>query len=78
MQADRQALGVLRLLCTAKQENYEIIYRNERINKQYEDVIKPMFAEIYYKLLDDLKNKDENSIIYKHHIAFMDKELKYK
>lgn len=64
-------------LKTAKQENYEIIYRNERINKQYEDVIKPMFAEIYYKLLDELKNKDENSIIYKHHITFMDKELKY-
>ena len=61
----------------AKQENYEIIYRNKRIDKQYEDIIKPMFAEIYYKLLDDLNKKDENSIIFKHHINFMKNELKY-
>lgn len=36
-----------------------------------------MFAEIYFKLLDDLNKKDENSIIYRHHINFMKNELKY-
>ncbi len=55
-------------LSTAKKENNDVIYRDKKINSQYNDIIKPMFADLYYKLLNDISNKNENSIIYKHHI----------
>ena len=55
-------------LSTAKKENYEVIYNNDVMNQQYEEIIKPMFEELYYKLLDDVKRNDTDSIIFKHHI----------
>lgn len=55
-------------LSTAKKENYEVIYKNDAMNKQYDEIIKPMFEELYYKLLDDVKRNDDDSIIFKHHI----------
>lgn len=36
-------------LKTAKKENYEYIYKNEKIVGQYNEIIKPMFNELYYK-----------------------------
>jgi len=64
-------------LKTAKQENYEVIYNNPQISSKYNDIIKPMFKNLYYKLLEDVKSKDYNSLIYKHHILFIEKNLKY-
>ena len=61
----------------AKQENYEVIYNNPQISNKYNDIIKPMFEKIYYKLLEDVKNEDYNSLIYKHHISFIGKNVKY-
>lgn len=55
-------------LSTAKKENYDVIYKNKNINDQYNDIIKPMFEDVYYRLLDDINSKNEDSIIYKHHI----------
>lgn len=55
-------------LSTAKKENYEVIYNNDVTNQQFDEIIKPMFEELYYKLLDDVKINDTYSIIYKHHI----------
>ena len=55
-------------LSTAKKENYEVIYNNDVMNQQYEDIIKPMFEELYYKLLGDVNINDTDSIIFKHHI----------
>ncbi|MCI7264229.1 MAG: HD domain-containing protein [Eubacterium coprostanoligenes] len=55
-------------LSTAKKENYEVIYNNDVMNQQYEEIIKPMFEELYYKLLDDVNINDTDSIIFKHHI----------
>lgn len=55
-------------LSTAKKENYEVIYNNDVTNQQFDEIIKPMFEELYYKLLDDVKRNDTDSIIYKHHI----------
>ena len=40
----------------AKEENYSVIYKNEQINRQYNEIIGPMFAELYYKLLDEVKS----------------------
>lgn len=55
-------------LSIAKKENSNVIYKNQNIMNQYDDIIKPMFENMYYKLLDDVNKKYENSIIYKHHI----------
>ena len=55
-------------LSAIKQENAEHIYRNKNEEKQLNDTVKPMFREVYYKLLDDLRRRDTSSVIYKHHI----------
>ena len=54
-----------------KKENYEKIYYNEGVEKTYEESIRPMFHEMYEKLLSDMKRGDKNSIIYKHHVDFV-------
>lgn len=64
-------------LKTAKQENNKYIYRNPDVDKMYEERIKPMFEELYYKLLADVRNTDESSVIYKHHIAFVESNLRF-
>ncbi len=61
----------------AKEENYSVIYKNEQINRQYNEIIGPMFAELYYKLLDEVKSGSEGSIIYRHHIKFIVEAQKY-
>lgn len=61
----------------AKEENYEVIYNNATISKQYDEIIKPMFVEIYDALLDDVKKKNTDSVIFKHHIDFIYNSLKY-
>lgn len=64
-------------LKTAKDENYKVIYKNDEVNLKYEEIIKPMFKDVYYALLDQLMEKDETSIIYKHHMKFISNTLKY-
>lgn len=54
----------------AKKENYQVIYHSDAVSKKYE-VIGRMFDEMYYKLLDDLRSKDPNTIIYRHHIKYV-------
>lgn len=54
-----------------KKENYEKIYLNEAVDQVYEQNVRPMFHEMYEKLLTDLKQGDRNSIIYRHHIDFV-------
>ncbi len=55
-------------LKTAKRENYQHIYFNEKVQEMFEDTIKPMFSEMFAKLCDDVENERKDSIIYKHHI----------
>lgn len=62
----------------AKKENNDIIYKNPEINTLYDDIIKPMFEELYYRLLSDLKKGDENSLIYRHHISSVLSDFKYR
>ncbi len=54
-----------------KKENYEKIYYNKEVEKTYKDSIRPMFHEMYDKLLDDLKNDKKDSVIFSHHIEFV-------
>lgn len=64
-------------LKNAKSENYEVIYKNEAINKQYDEIIRPMFEEMYEVLLDEIKKQKKDSYIYKHHVQFIANSVKY-
>lgn len=64
-------------LKTAKSENYKYIYFNPKVECVYDEEIKPMFVELYNKLLDDVQNKNTDSFIYRHHIDFIKEAQKY-
>ncbi len=55
----------------AKKENYKLIYGNEELEKTYENNVKPMIEEVYYRLLAEAKAHDTNSYLYKHHIEYV-------
>ncbi len=66
-----------RSLAAVKSENSRYIYRNKTEEKQLSEAVKPMFREVYYKLLGDLRRKDISSLIYKHHIDFIREGCRY-
>ncbi|HEY8443259.1 MAG TPA: HD domain-containing protein [Clostridia bacterium] len=51
-------------------ENYELIYKNPKVNEVYYETIKPMFDMLYERFLCDVKSKDYNSFIFKHHFNY--------
>ncbi|MBO5400313.1 MAG: hypothetical protein J6A14_00585, partial [Spirochaetaceae bacterium] len=61
----------------AKKENYQKIYKTDMVSEEVNNLIKPMFSEIYYKLLDDLIKGNKDSVIFKHHIDFVNKNTLY-
>lgn len=63
-------------LVTAKAENYRHIYHSDRVGHNYE-TIGIMFREVFEKLLDDLRKKDRDSVVYRHHIDFVEENRKY-
>ncbi|MCL1848257.1 MAG: HD domain-containing protein [Clostridiales bacterium] len=64
-------------LQTAKQENYERIYKNEKVDTVYKEHIQPMFRAVYYRLLDDLAAERSDSLVYRHHIDFINENRRY-
>ncbi|MDT8900713.1 deoxyguanosinetriphosphate triphosphohydrolase family protein [Anaeroselena agilis] len=65
----------------SKNQNYEVIYKNPEVREKYNKSIRPMFEQIYQKLFSDLKNNWKKSVVFKHHIGFVDnirKGLNYK
>lgn len=69
--------NIYKELKMAKDENYKIIYKSKKISDKYEENIKPMFHAIYYHLLDDVIKGNKQSIIFKHHINFIENSRKY-
>lgn len=70
-------------LSQAKADNYEKIYKQEAVEKELNEIIKPMMAEVYEKLLNDFKNGNKASPIFTHHIDFVnashyEKEMAYE
>lgn len=61
----------------AKAENYEMIYRNEEMVKVYDETVGPMFEKLYEELLKQAKSRDENSVLYRHHISYIEENTKY-
>lgn len=53
----------------AKRQNYEEIYLKEGMVDDAENVAEEMFAELYDRLLDDVRAGDESSPVFRHHIA---------
>ena len=60
-----------------KKENYQLIYGHEKVDSIFETDINPMFEELYDKLLCDLETGKENTIIFKHHIKYIQDNTKY-
>lgn len=64
-------------LKTAKDENYRMIYGDERIEREYRQCIGPMFSDVYFRLLEELEQQNEQSLIYRHHIAFVERNVQF-
>lgn len=69
--------GAYNDLKIAKRENSSLIYMNESLTETYNDVIMPMFRDMYYALLDDIIKRNTDSVIFKHHIEFVKRSRLY-
>ena len=58
-------------LSKAKQDNYKFIYKSDAVSKKLTSVINPMFEKMYETLLLQIKSGNKNTVIYKHHIEFL-------
>ena len=56
----------------AKNENYENIYKNDKVKKT-DDTIQGMMSDIYEKLLFDINNSVKSSPIFTHHVEYISK-----
>ena len=54
----------------AKADNYALIYKQETVGEAY-TTVQPMMAELYEKLLKDLKSGNKLSPIFTHHIDYI-------
>lgn len=49
-------------------ENNKIIYQDPRVTEPYDSLIKPLMSDLYARLMDDVKNENETSPIYRHYL----------
>lgn len=61
----------------AKNENYKMIYNNEELDKIYNNIIRPMFSQMYEALLAQAKTLDESSYLYKYHVDYVLNGINY-
>ncbi len=59
-------------LKSAKQENYRLIYGNEKV-KEWDETLRLMMKKLYDKLLFDLKEGNRSSPLFTHHLRYLDK-----
>ncbi len=64
-------------LARAKRENYEKIYRAPAVEGECAQAIEPAFRLMYERLLDDLEQGREESYIFRHHIARVERALSF-
>jgi dGTPase len=64
-------------LQTIKRENYEIIYKNPGITRFNDEVVRPMFRDLYEQLLADLLSGDRDRLIWRHHVRFVQRHRGY-
>lgn len=61
-----------RALADAKKENYERIYKNDKVQRLFDSVVEPMMEELYVYLLGEMNDLREDSIICRHHIRLIE------
>ncbi len=49
-------------------ENGQIIYSNEELNRPYYEAVRPLMHGLYERLSDDIENKNENSPVFRHYL----------
>ena len=64
-------------LARAKRENYEKIYRAGGVEGEQGEVLAEAFEMMFDRLLADLEAGAEDSFIFRHHIARLDRQLGY-
>lgn len=64
-------------LRTAKEENYALIYKNPALSGRYEQTVKPMFRQLYGRILDDLQTGGDGTFVHRHHIDHVAQSAKY-
>ena len=57
----------------SKRDNYHMIYESAATRAKLDITAKPMMAEMYGQLLDDLRGEKKSSPIYKFHIDYVNK-----
>ena len=60
-----------------KKENYELIYKIDKVEKVYQDDIFPMMEQMYEKLLEDAKAHNTKSVLFEHHVNYIQKIMRY-
>lgn len=58
-------------LRASKRDNYAMIYNHAATRARLDTTIKPMMAEIYGQLLEDLTRGNRNSPVFTHHIDYV-------
>ncbi len=61
----------------AKSDNYDLIYKTEKVETVLKETVKPMMRDIYERLLLDLERGNKESPIFKHHIDFINNKVHY-
>lgn len=64
-------------LKTAKRENNEKIYQNEAVKGEYEHTIRPMFRQVFERLLEDVKEGRKSSPVFRHHVDYVKGKTKF-
>ena len=62
---------------TGKKENYELIYKADKVQSVYDNSIYPMMEQLYEKLLADAKSHNKESVLYRHHIDYINENIKF-
>lgn len=58
-------------LSRAKSENGKLIYQDKKTDQIYQETLLPMMEELYFRLLQDARSLDKNSVFYRHHITYI-------
>ncbi len=65
------------MLVMAKDDNARNIYKNSDVNNMYTQSVKPMLEQVYDKLLEDARAHDKNSVLYRHHVSFVNNLISF-
>lgn len=65
-------------LKNSKKANFKYIYNNPEQDKKYDETVRPIFERLYETLIKQLKTGDKNSVIFRHHIDYINENTRFK